>query len=188
VAPHRNVFSFDAPERFVAGTVGAPGERAFFLQVRDSGTVVSVAVEKMQVQLLAERLDAMLDEILRSGRDESVPAVAPRGLEDTAALDTPVEPEFRVVALAIGWDDDAATVLIECRSSADDDDDVAELMGDDIPDDTDVLRVTLDASRARAFVDRANRLVAAGRPPCPFCSLPLDPEGHICPRANGYRR
>ena len=55
-------------------------------------------------------------------------------------------------------------------------------------DGPDTLRVWMAPANARAFAERARTVVAAGRPPCPFCSQPLDPQGHICPRANGYRR
>lgn len=183
-------FQFSSPERFVAGTVGPPGDRSFFLQVREGRRVVSVAVEKQQVGLLAERLAAMLDELLREGRTSVIPAVAPADLEDNDPLDTPVEPEFRAVAMAIGWDDDDDVVLVEAQSvvTEDDEDELAMLTEGPQEPDSEVLRVTMTPAAAREFVRRAETLVAAGRPACPFCSLPLDPEGHICPRANGYRR
>jgi uncharacterized repeat protein (TIGR03847 family) len=185
-----SLFEFSRPERFVAGTVGRPGERAFFLQVRDGRRVLSVAVEKQQVALLAERLAAMLDELLRDGRSAVIPAVAPAGMEDNEPLDTPVEPEFRAVALAIGWDDDDDLVLVEAQSVVDDEgeDELASLTEGLQEGEAEVLRVGMAPAAAREFVRRSETLVAAGRPACPFCSLPLDPEGHVCPRANGYRR
>lgn len=182
------IFEFDQPERFVTGTVGGPGERAFFLQVREGRQVVSVAVEKQQVALLAERVDAMLDELLRDGREDSIPAVAPATLEDNEPLDLPVDSEFRVAGLAIGWDDEADHVLIEAQSVIPEEGNEADTSEDSDGEPADLLRVTMSPATAREFVRRATSLVAAGRPACPFCSLPLDPEGHVCPRANGYRR
>jgi uncharacterized repeat protein (TIGR03847 family) len=183
------VYDFDAPDRFVAGTVGRPGEREFYLQVREGRRLISVALEKQQVQLLAERLDAMLDELLRDGRESVIPAAAPVALEDTDPLETPVDPEFRAVALAIGWDDDDLHVVVEARSTPDDDDADDILPSIDEPaEPTRLLRVRLHPGHARAFAQRALTLVSAGRPTCPFCTLPLDPDGHVCPRANGYRR
>ena len=80
----RELYVFDQPERFVAGTVGQPGERQFFLQARDGRRVVSVALEKQQVLLLAERLDALLDQVLRrSAGEAAIPAIAPAGVEDS---------------------------------------------------------------------------------------------------------
>jgi uncharacterized repeat protein (TIGR03847 family) len=183
------VFDFDQPERFVAGTVGEPGARAFFLQVRDGQRLVSVALEKQQVQLLSERLDAMLDELLRLGHSASIPAVAPSGLADNDPLDTPIEADFRAVGLSIGWDDSDEQVVVEAASYVDEEDDEDDAQPVTDPDEpTALLRVRVAPSVARAFASRAQLLVAAGRPACPFCSLPLDPSGHVCPRANGYRR
>jgi uncharacterized repeat protein (TIGR03847 family) len=174
----RQVFDFEPPDRFVAGTVGQPGERTFYLQASGNGRVVSVALEKVQVALLADRLGDLLDEAHRRlGVD--VPAEAPE-LEDTAPLDAPVDEEFRVGSLGLAWDGDSSTVLIEATADSDD---------EEFPEEErDVLRVRISAGTARAFIARAERVVAAGRPPCPLCGLPLDPAGHICPRQNGYRR
>lgn len=206
----RQLFDYDPPERFVAGTVGEPGSRTFFLQARSGTRLVSVALEKTQVSILAERVDELLDEVLRrSGGSAPVPAMAPADAEDNEPLETPIEEEFRVGAMSLAWEVEAQRVVIECYSegltpeddTGDDDDDAA---GDEPPgaadppadpvaepqaeEDGAVLRVTLTGAAARAFSKRALAVVAAGRPPCPFCTGPLDPDGHICPRANGYRR
>ena len=183
----RQVFLYDPPERFVAGTVGVPGQRTFFLQARSGARSTSVALEKSQVELLAERVDELLDEVLRlSGGEAAVPAVAPAVLEDLEPLEAPVTEEFRVGALALGWDGDDDRVVIEAHGPGDAED--LPDVGEDVDDGADVLRVRLTAAAARAFTKRSLAVVSAGRPPCPFCSQPLDPEGHICPRANGYRR
>ena len=103
------VFAYDLPERFVAGAVGQPGERAFFLQARAEGRLTSVALEKFQVAALAERLEELLDEVLRrSGGHCARPAVAPAELRDDAPLDQPVEEEFRVGTMALAWDPETA--------------------------------------------------------------------------------
>ena len=185
----RLLLVFDQPERFVAGTVGQPGERQFFLQARDGARVVSVGLEKQQVQVLAERVDGLLDEVVRrTGGEAPVPAAAPLGSEDLDPLDTPVTEEFRVGAMALGWNGDTELVIIEAHEVVDDDEaEVPDLEAD--PDEGPAcLRVRLSGAAARAFAKRALSVVSAGRPPCPFCNLPLEPSGHICPRANGYRR
>jgi uncharacterized repeat protein (TIGR03847 family) len=182
----RQLFDYDPPERFVAGTVGEPGARTFFLQARAEGRVTSVALEKAQVQVLAERVDALLDDVLRrSGGDLEVPALAPDALEDTDPLDVPIEEEFRVGTMALAWDADTSQVVIEAQAVTEDE---TDLIDEDAEDGPDLLRVRISGAMARAFVKRAQAVVAAGRPPCPFCGNPLDVEGHICPRANGYRR
>lgn len=181
----RQVFLFDDPDRFVAGTVGQPGERTFFLQATDGARSTSVALEKVQVSVLAERVDELLDELRRRG-DDDIPQQPPSELEDVAPLTTPIVEDFRVGTLALAWDPDRRRLVIEAHAQTDSDEPV-EALTDDAVDGPDVLRVSVDAARARAFVKRALRVVAAGRPPCPLCGLPLDPEGHICPRQNGHR-
>jgi uncharacterized repeat protein (TIGR03847 family) len=180
-------FAFDPPDRFVAGTVGQPGERTFYLQATGNGLTVSVALEKLQVSALAERLDELLDEVRRrQGADSAVPAISPPQLEDVAPLDVPVEEEFRVGTLALAWDDDDALVIIEAQSDRGEAEEEPAIAASDIETEADMLRVRLSPAVARAFAKRALRVVAAGRPPCPLCGNPLDAEGHICPRQNGH--
>lgn len=183
----RQVFDFDPPERFVAGTTGPPGARTFFLQARSGTVLTSVALEKTQVSALAERVEELLDEVVRrSGGAAPVPAVTPADARDDAPLDTPIEEEFRVGTMTLAWDGDRQLVVIECFEVGDDDDGSA--VGAEEEDTRSLLRVNLTGASARAFCSRALAVVAAGRPPCPFCGDPLDPAGHVCPRANGYRR
>ena len=193
----RQVYEYDPPDRFIAGTVGQPGSRTFFLQARIGPRLTSVALEKTQVSVLAERVDELLDEVLRrSGGSAPVPALAPTETEDNEPLDTPIEEEFRVGTMSLAWDGESQRVVIECfaegTSTEEEDDEEEEpetVEEDEIGADAGaVLRVTLTGTAARAFAKRALAVVAAGRPPCPFCSGPLDAEGHICPRSNGYRR
>jgi uncharacterized repeat protein (TIGR03847 family) len=180
----RQFYFFDRPRRCVVGTVGQPGDRTFFLQVSDRGQVVSVVLEKEQVQRLAERLQEMLEEIsARTGR-----ALTESGALDTEALEQPIDEEFRVAALGLAWDAEDEAVIIEAQAPSEDPDEAESTLLEDVTEGPDALRVRLPARAAVAFVVRARRVVAAGRPPCPLCSLPLDPQGHLCPRLNGYRR
>jgi uncharacterized repeat protein (TIGR03847 family) len=192
----RQVFLYDHPERFVAGTVGLPGRRSFFLQASAGSRVTSVALEKTQVAALAERMDELLDEVVRrSGGSASVPAVAPSEITDTAPLETPIEEEFRVGTMALAWDGEEQLMIVEAQAlvelDAESEEDLAEAEERLLQDEENgppMLRVRLTGAQARAFAKRALDVVNAGRPPCPLCSLPLDPEGHVCPRQNGYRR
>ncbi|MBD2894717.1 DUF3090 domain-containing protein [Actinomadura nitritigenes] len=178
------VISYDLPERFVAGAVGRPGDRAFYLQARAGRRVTSVGLEKFQVTLLAERLEELLDEVLRrSGGEAHVPAVTPSELRDDGPLEQPVEEEFKVGTMALAWDPDDERVVIEAQEVTEAEEDAE--VGEDDPAIA-VLRVRISAAQARAFAERALQVVAAGRPPCPLCGLPLDTEGHVCPRQNGY--
>lgn len=188
----RRRYIFDPPDRFVAGTVGAPGERTFFLQARDGARVVSVALEKVQVAVLAERLGALLDELdLRGIAPETDATVAAfevsEAPSDNGGLDEPLNEAFRAGSLTLGWDGGAERVLVEARAQ-DADGEAIDPEEDDEDDDEgpDLLRVRMTADAARSFVARATQVVAAGRPPCPLCGAPLDPQGHICPRRNGH--
>ena len=108
------VHGFDPPERFVAGTVGEPGARTFFLQARAGNRITSVALEKQQVAALAERVDELLDEIMARHASQSlIPAVAPLGLDDTDPLEQPIEEEFRAGTMTLSWDPDDERVVIE---------------------------------------------------------------------------
>jgi uncharacterized repeat protein (TIGR03847 family) len=208
------MFYFDPPDRFVAGTVGEPGQRTFFLQARKASQVVSVVLEKVQVQVLAERLDQLLDELEERGVTDAAADAATR---DSAPLDEPLIEAFRATTLTLGWDADAGLVLVEARAEpieieieadGDDDDDdddpddepaseldaslaasilaAFETQDDDDDEGPDILRVRVTAAAARSFVQRAAEVVASGRPPCPLCGQPLDAQGHICPRRNGH--
>ncbi|MDF2733536.1 MAG: hypothetical protein K0S97_159 [Chloroflexota bacterium] len=188
----RRRYIFDPPERFVAGTIGDPGNRTFFLQARDGGRVISVALEKVQVAVLAERLDDLLGELDRRGvphgvPDEVLPDIATGLDDDVSALDEPLVEAFRAGSLTLGWDPDAERVLLEARAQDEDGEAIDPDEDDDEDEDgPDLLRVRLTAAAARSFVARAARVVAGGRPPCPLCGAPLDPRGHICPRRNGH--
>src|SRR4051812_389417 len=160
------VYAFEPPERFVAGTVGAPGERTFFLQARGGGRLVSVALEKVQVALLAEKLEELLAEAQRRFGLPTVETATDS--DDNEPLDLPLEEEFRVGTLGLAWDGDSQTVVIEAIA-------VGEQEAEEEPEeaeeelaDLDRLRVRLTPAETTAFIARAKRVVAAGRPPCPF--------------------
>lgn len=187
------VHSFDPPERFVAGTVGEPGARTFFLQARAGRQLVSVALEKQQVALLAERVDELLDEVtaLAAG---VVPAVAPFELDDNDPLDQPIEEEFRAGTMTLSWDPGDERIVIEVFPV---DETVAfvtetaegeQQIEVEEPEPEEVLIIRITPGQARAFAKRAQQVVSAGRPDCPFCGGPIDPAGHLCPRANGFKR
>ena len=183
MSPHR----YDPPDRFVAGTVGPPGQRTFFLQARDGDRLTTVSLEKEQVAVLAQRVDALLDEVMRVAEgSEVVPAIAPPALEDTAGLDLPIEEDFRAGTMTLAWDEERHRVVIEVFPLGEEP--AEEIADPDEPPTGERLEVSLPPAVARAFCKRALAVVAAGRPPCQFCGEPLDPDGHLCPRANGFRR
>ena len=171
---------YPGPTRFVLGTIGMPGSREFYLQadgaVDPQGNLrtTTVALEKQQAAALADRVEQVLD-----SRGHEVPE-APADNDPLSAGFT--SPDAQVGTMSIRWDGRDERLVLEFFDVNDDD------AGEDVPQVPPVLRVTLTAGQAAEFVARSVRVIAAGRPPCPFCTEPLDPEGHICPRANGYRR
>jgi uncharacterized repeat protein (TIGR03847 family) len=191
----RRVFSFDPPDRFVCGTVGQPGQRTFYLQASKGQQVVSVALEKEQVAVLAERLAVLLMALRDGGLElDELDELAPAGQAQLRALQQPVIEHFRVGVLSLGWDAERERVVIEAREITDDEaEEVAEeelasavLGANDDGDGPDLVRVVLEPADAHAFAGAAVAVVQAGRPPCPLCGAPLDAGGHFCPRRNGY--
>jgi uncharacterized repeat protein (TIGR03847 family) len=184
----RRLFVFDEPDRFVAGTIGEPGDRAFYLQARKGGALVSVAVEKVQVAALAQRLDELLDELHKRGIEGAEDD--DKMLGDPGPLDEPINEAFRAGTLTLGWDTADDLVLIEALEQVEADEEVEgedlEEADDDDEEGPDLLRVRMTPLAAREFVARAVRVLASGRPPCPLCGQPLDPQGHLCPRRNGH--
>ena len=185
------VHGFDPPERFVTGTVGEPGARTFFLQARTGSRVTSVSLEKQQVAALAERVDELLDEVMSNLAGESVvPAVAPLALDDSDPLEQPIEEEFRAGTMTLSWDPSDERIVIEVFPYTEAAVISPEQVDEDFeePEPDEVFLVRLTAAAARAFVKRAEQVLEAGRPSCPFCGNPIDPNGHLCVRANGFRR
>jgi uncharacterized repeat protein (TIGR03847 family) len=156
-------FDLSAPDAFTAGAVGPPGRRVFYLQARDGELVVTLRCEKQQVAALAEYLAGLLDDL-----EPCVPDAA--ALE--ADLVEPVEEQWVVGPIGVAYDDRADVVIVVLE----------ELVEDGFEGAT--VRLRLDRGQVAAFVAKGRQLIAAGRPPCRLCGLPIDPDGHPCPRMN----
>ena len=165
-------FDLPSPDVFTTGAVGEPGQRVFYLQVRDDTLTVTMRCEKQQVAALAEYLDGLLDDL------EPAPFGVAGG---DLALTEPLAPIWTVGAIGVAYDEphDRIVVVLEELTDADADDDA-----EPITDDGASVKVRLDRGQVSAFIQHSRGLVAAGRPPCRFCGLPMDPEGHPCPRMN----
>ncbi|HTK62152.1 MAG TPA: DUF3090 domain-containing protein [Pseudonocardia sp.] len=181
----RVIHVFRQPDRFVAGTVGEPGDRAFYLQAIEEARTVSVLLEKQQVTVLAERISALLVEINRRFGAEL--AAETEDAPDTEPLVVPLEEEFRVGTMGLGWDADSRSIVVELLAFTEEEIDESVVL-DDTEEGPDAVRVFLSPVQARAFAARAERVISAGRAPCPLCAEPLNAEGHICPRQNGYHQ
>jgi uncharacterized repeat protein (TIGR03847 family) len=190
-------FDLGAVDAFTAGTVGEPGQRVFYLQARGGGQVVTIKCEKQQVAALGQYLEGLLQDL---------PAPADGPLPTALELLDPLDAVWVAGQLRVAWEADADRFIVvvdeldqEADEDIDDDDDDDDdddandaRTGDAGPDPADWLvtfdrgrlRVELSRGQALAFAARAGELVAAGRPSCRFCGLPMDPDGHPCPRMN----
>lgn len=185
---------FHTVDTLSAGAVGEPGQRAFYIQARSESAQLTVLLEKEQVALLAAEAIAFLDRIKEQYPEDPItlPAVM-------AELHEPTVPLFRARLIGLGFDPERELVLIELRERADDedeDDDSDEVTDDDarereralraVDEDEDgyVARIYATRPQVRAMAARGAVVVSSGRPPCDLCGLPMDPEGHRCPRWN----
>jgi uncharacterized repeat protein (TIGR03847 family) len=175
---------FDPAERFVAGTVGVPGERTFFLQARKGSRLLSVSLEKAQVAALADRIQ----QVLREVRNSEPLTLFERVERDDQPLESPIDEEFRVGVIGIAYLSDRKMVEIDLQAIADSQSPEDEELLMELSESQDILRVLIPLGYAESFAKRAIAVVGAGRAPCPFCGGPIDPGGHLCPRSNGYRR
>lgn len=154
--------TYEEPEVFTTGAVGEPGQRTFYLQAREGGDTTSVKLEKQQVMALAEYLGGLLHDL-----------PAPDQVPQAPELVDPVIPDWTVGTIGVAYDNDRDRIVIVADELMPDEDDKGATM-----------RVAATRSQVRALINRAESLMAGGRPPCRLCGAPLDPTGHACPRAN----
>ena len=159
-------FDFKAPELFTAGTVGQPGQRTFYLQAREAGTLVTLKVEKEQVGALGEYLARLL---------KTLPA-AQGGPPGDPLLHEPIVAAWAVGSLGVAYDGDLDRIVIAAE----------EVVAEDEEREAASARFQITRPQAAAFVQRARALIEAGRPNCGLCGHPIDPDRHVCPRRNGH--
>lgn len=169
-------FEFREVTHFTAGAIGQPGQRVFYLQVGDGLDLVTVKLEKQQVEALARFLRGVLDDLpAEGGPSEAVPLAAP------------AEPRWTVGQIAVGIDESASKVVLVIEEISAGDDDEEE--DDDDPvlgSEPDLARIQahVGVTLAAGFVAASDELMSQGRPPCRLCGQPVDPSGHACPRLN----
>lgn len=178
-------FEIDPVEVLTAGAVGEPGRRTFFVQARRGTDHVTLLCEKQQVGLLAEMLGELLERI---DEDE----IGDPAIDPALELSEPLEPDFRVGQMAVGYDPARDLVLLQCDEYLDEDDEDddggdLDLSADDDEFDGDRWRFWATREQARSLVRHARAVVASGRPVCRMCGGPIDGEGHFCPPSNGHR-
>lgn len=160
-------FDLEAPDHFTVGAVGPPGQRIFYLQGRESGTLVTLKCEKEQVAALGEYLVRLLDRRPAAG--------AERPPRDRALLE-PVDAAWAAGAIGVGYDEDGDRIIVQANEQVEEESEAEPA----------TARFRLTRAQATAFVEQARDLLKASRPLCPVCSRPIDADGHLCPRSNGH--
>jgi uncharacterized repeat protein (TIGR03847 family) len=166
-------FDFDPVSFITVGTQGPPGQRSFFLQAAQGARRLCLAIEKEQAIALGAGLERLLADFARKSPERMADLSPSTG---NLNLLQPVEPAFRVGSLGLGLDEDQLRVLLVAR----------ELSPEDEP--ARAARMVMEAEQALALQRHIPVVVEAGRPDCPACGEPMDPEGHRCPRRNGHGR
>ena len=158
-------FELSEVDHLTTGAIGPPGQRVFYMQARHGKQVVSLRLEKAQVAALVTYLAGMLSDM------------PPPGEPPTSGMDLiePVVAEWVVGSLGVTYDEDADRIVILAEELVEEGDDAAR------------IRISATREQIAALAARGAEAVAAGRPPCPLCGQPLDPQGHTCPRLNGHR-
>lgn len=167
----------DPIESFMVGTIGQPGEREFYLQAKYRNGIHSFAIDKSQVTALADRMALLIGELKAADyRFENVIATN---------FEVPLIPEFQIGVIGIIWMGTTEQVSLDLQEIVQGDNDLIPIEEEDGPA---IFRLLMSPDIANGFISQSRKIVAAGRAPCPFCALPINKDGHLCPRANGYRR
>jgi len=173
-------FDLQAPDHFTTGTIGAPGQRVFYVQARQEGRVITLKAEKEQIGGLAEYLQGLL----------AKSPVASEEMAPDLGLLEPLNPVWAIGAVGVGYDERNDRVLVVANelveSEDDDDEEEGQAESEDKPEGA-TARFRLTRAQAARFVERAGELMKAGRPTCQVCGGPIDPGGHLCPRRNGHK-
>ena len=166
-------FDLSPVDRITVGTVGPTGKRAFFLQARQSGQLVTLKIEKQQVAALASHLADLLADL---------PSVGTLPDDDELDLEEPAIAEWAVGSLRVEYDSTLDQIVIVAEEI-----EIVDEEGEPVDEGGGVARLAATREQIAALAIRGTTLVEAGRPPCPLCGYPLDPSGHSCPRTNGHR-
>ncbi len=177
----RIIYRHDSPERFIVSAIGEPGQREFFIQVVSDQGVNTIAVEKEQVRALSNQLSLLISEVRRGGLISKLESSVPAKI-DNRPLQIPIESDFQLGIANIAWSNNQIEITFQAISSED------EVLLDDLDSGPDLIIISTSIELVKGFCARAEQVISSGRSACPFCNLPINTTGHLCPRANGYRR
>ncbi len=181
--------------------IGQPGQRVFYIQGRTDERVVTVIVEKVQIQTLALGVEDFLAEV--NQRYPDLPPVTPSYDEALMHIQPPVDPLFRVGELGLAYDADSDLAVLVVReiqttdvegnaegaepSLMDEAPQEADVDADAAAEEASVVRFWCTRSQLSAMSHWGLEVSGRGRPTCPYCGQPMDPSGHFCPKRNGHK-
>jgi uncharacterized repeat protein (TIGR03847 family) len=167
------IYDLNPVVHITADAIGPPGQRVFYLQAGQEDTLVTLVVEKEQVEALAISVEQMLEE-LENRHPQSVSEMELISQYDLV-LREPIEPLFRVGQMGLGYDEDADMLIVVAQELTDDSEEMS------------VARFWASRAQMKALSEHSLEVVESGRPRCPLCDSPIDPDGHFCPRRNGHK-
>jgi uncharacterized repeat protein (TIGR03847 family) len=167
------IYDLNPVMHITADAIGPPGQRVFYLQAGQEDTLVTLVLEKEQVQALAISVEQMLEE-LEKRSPQSVGQIELISQYDLV-LREPIEPLFRVGQMGLGYDEDNDLLIVVAQELTDEDEEMS------------VARFWATRGQMKALSEHSLRVVEAGRPTCPLCERPIDSDGHFCPRRNGHQ-
>ena len=168
----------DPVDRITVGAVGQPGQRTFYLQARSGRQLLSLVLEKEHVSALGGALEQLLESLAEKNpllsTTEDIIAIANMELEE------PIEEAFRAGQIGLGYDEgrDLLVLIVQEVSGGGEEGESEEL---------ETARLTFSRDQGRGLALHGTEIVNKGRPRCPQCGEPMNPEGHLCVKKNGYR-
>ncbi len=170
-------FEFKPVSHITTGAIGLPGQRVFYLQARKDEELITLIIEKVQVQSLAIGVHKFLEELAKAKPD--LPSASAAYDESEMGLTEPIEPAFRASQIGLGYDDESDMMVIVAREISPEEDDAEE---------GSVARFWTTRSQLLALSHFGLDVASRGRPICGNCGEPIDPEGHFCPKRNGHKK
>ena len=171
------IFDLNPVTHITAGAVGEPGNRTFYIQARQGSQLVTLLCEKQQVAALALGVEQLLEQLAE--KDPKLAQTIDLVLEVNMELEEPLDPVFRVGQMGLGYDEERNLLVLVAQELLPEGQDASTASS---------ARFWGTAEQMRTMAHHAQAVVASGRPTCPLCGAPIDPEGHFCPRRNGHIR
>ena len=171
------MYDLNPVTHITADAIGEPGERTFYIQARKDRQLVTLLCEKQQVAALALGIEQLLEQIAQ--KDPALTGRSDEVLDIDMSLDEPLEPAFRVGQMGLGYDEDRNLLVLVAQELLPEGEDASTASN---------ARFWGTPAQMRTLARHAAQVVAAGRPVCPLCGAPMDPEGHFCPRRNGHQK